>query len=405
MLKKMKFIIPALLIILILAACSRSQEDNKAGINEPDNSNPAIDKEEAGQEKDDDQDSQDEEDNHDEQDDQDGQDEDDKQDGQVEQVKPFISVDKIQEIDVIEISDWLDEQNIIVTMENKELEKMSLLERSDRYSRGLYLYDVETKEAKPLSVRENMFLGGAKLSADKNHLLYYEYSIGDNAYYVMNMEDEDKEKDIKDKALGLAITAKWTDDNDIVGVSYAGGAYRTDTDWKLIPAYDLQDEQLYTLVKSKSMLYYITIEENMDMYILNLTTNNKKKLDIKNPVEIIPSPDGEKLLIGQSTETDTRLHIIDRTGEILKTLAQGVEISGESWSPDGRMIAYQLSTVEEGAESKGLFVYDLSSEESIKIADNISTAKTVWSPSGDKIALTQYSESGSIKPFIIYLKK
>lgn len=358
----------AFVILLTLTACDRRQEGNKGVIKEPDKSIPVIDKEEGMKD------------------------------------NPFVTVDKIIEFDLVEISDWLDENNIVVAMENKDLKKMSLEERSDLYSRGIYLYNIETKEIKPLRVRENMFLGGAKLSPDKRHLLYQEYSIGDNAFFCMSM-DENSDKDIKDTALGLAITAKWTDDNNIIGVSYAGGAYRTDEDWKLISAYDLQDEYLYTLEIIKDRVYYISIAENLDMYILDLKANDKRKSDITNADGIIPSPDGEQLLITQSTEADRRLHIVDKEGNIIKTLAVGDGISGVSWSPKQTMIAYQLSSKVNGVDSGGLYIYDISSGETIRIADDVTIAETVWSPSGDKLALSQYSDNGYIKPRIIYLNK
>lgn len=86
----------------------------------------------------------------------------------IEAEHPSISASKILKFDVVEITDWLDEQNLIVAMENRELDKMSLLENSEKYSRGIYLYNIETKDIKPLKVKEDMFLGGATLSPNKN---------------------------------------------------------------------------------------------------------------------------------------------------------------------------------------------------------------------------------------------
>lgn len=359
----------AIVILSTFTACTMKQEENRTVIKESDKIITVIDNEDTIYE------------------------------------EPSISASKINEFDVVEISDWLDEQNLIVTMENRELEKMSLLENSEQYSRGIYLYNIDTKETKPLKIRENMFLGGAKLSPDKKHLLYYEYSIGDTAYYVMSMNDDSQERDIKDEALGLAITAKWADDNEIIGVSYAGGVYATDTNRNLEPAYDLQDEQLYTVVKNNNRVYYITLAENLEMYILDLNTNVKKKLKIQNVDGIIPSPDGNQILITQSTETDRKLHVADSEGNILKTIAEGIEITGASWSPNQMMIAYQLRTIVNGVDSMDLYIYDVLAGESTRIAVNYSASEIVWSPSGDKIAVSQYSEAGHIKPSIIYLNE
>ena len=368
--KKIMIFALALVILSTLTACSKQQEDNKTVIKEPDKSITVIDKEEDQYE------------------------------------EPSISVDRIiKPLNVLEITDWLDEQNIVVVMENKDLEKMSLLEKADRYSRGIYLYNIETMEAEPIIIRKNMFLGGAKLSPNKKYLLYHEYSIGDSAFYVMSMNEKNQEKDIKDGALGLAITAKWTEDNEIIGVSYAGGAYTTDDNWNLAPAYDLQDEQLYTVIKGKNKICYITVAENLDLHVLDLETNEKMMLDLKNVDGVIPSPDGEQLLLTQSTETDRRLYVADMYGNILRTIAEGIDITGVTWSPDQSMIAYQSESLVNGVNSKDLYIYDVLAGESKKIADNISASEIVWSPSGDKIAVSQYSDTGHNNLSIIYLNK
>lgn len=44
------------------------------------------------------------------------------------------------------ITDWLNENTVIVSKENTSLDKMSLLEFSDYYPRSLYLYNIDTKE-------------------------------------------------------------------------------------------------------------------------------------------------------------------------------------------------------------------------------------------------------------------
>lgn len=367
--KKIKIFALALVILSTFSACTRQLDDNRTVIKEPDKNITIIDNEETKYE------------------------------------EPSISVDKILKFDVVEISDWLDEQNLIVTMENRDLEKMNLLELSDQYSRGIYQYNIETKEIKPLKVREDMFLGGAKLSPDKEHLLYYEYSIGDAAFYVISMDEDGQDNHIKDEVLGLAISAKWTDDNEIIGLSYAGGVYRTDENRELLPAYDLQDEQLYTVVKNKNKVYYVTITDTLDMYILDLETNTKKKLKIENAESIIPSPDGNQILITQSRETDRKLHVADADGNILRTIAEGTEITGVSWSPDQMMIAYQLRTLVNGVESRELYIYDVLAGEPTRIAVNYSAANIVWSPSGDKLAVSQYSDTGYINPSIFYLNE
>lgn len=317
---------------------------------------------------------------------------------------PPIYTKKLIPFYVVEITDWLDDQNLIVVMENKELKKMNLRGSSQYYSRGIYQYNIETMEIKPLKVRENMFLGGAKLSPDKKHLLYYDYSTEDTTYYVMSMNDSEQ-MDVEEEILSLAMTAHWTEDNNIIGVSYDGGAYTADTSLKPEPAFDLQDERLLTIVKAQNKVYYITIADSLDMYVLDLNTNLKKKLNIENADGIIPSLDGCQILITQSTETARKLLVADTSGNILRTIAEGTEISGVSWSPDQMMIAYQLRTIVNGVDSRELYIYDVLEDNSTRIAVNYSAVDINWSPSGDKIAVSQFNVTGYINPSIFYLER
>ena len=81
---------------------------------------------------------------------------------------PSISIEKIDKYEGMEITDWLNEQTVVLSKENEELEKMSLLEDSESYPRSIYLYNLDTKEYKTVKAQKNMFLGGAILSPNKN---------------------------------------------------------------------------------------------------------------------------------------------------------------------------------------------------------------------------------------------
>lgn len=355
----------AFLIIWTLTACSKQQEEDRTVIKEPGKSITIIENEDSKSE------------------------------------QASITVEKIDKFDGMEITDWLDEQTVVLAKENPEFEKMSLLENSEYYPRSIYLYNFETQEYKPLKAPKDMFLGGAILSPDKNHLLYYEYSIGDTPFYIMSMDESDL-NNITNEVLGLAMSAKWTDDNNVIGVSYAGGAYTADTSLNLTQINELQEEQLYTVYKTQNKIYYVTISDTLDMYILDLDTNVKKKLKIENVDGIIPSPDGKQILITQSAQSARKLLVADDEGNILRTIAEGTEINGVSWSPDQMMIAYQLRTVINGVDSRGLYIYDVLCGNSTQIAVNTTVSGISWSPSANKIAVTEYNER-NYNSSIIYL--
>lgn len=364
---KMKIIkiAAAFAFLLTFTACSMKQEGNRTVIKEPGKSITVIENE------------------------------------NTETDQSSISVEKIDRYEGMEITDWFDEQAVVLAKENPELGKMSLLENSEYYPRSIYLYHLDTKEYETVKAPKDMFLGGAILSPDKKHLLYYEYSIGDTAHYLMSM-DEREQSLVTDNVLGVAITAEWTDANNVIGASYAGGAYIADTDRNIIQVAELQG-QLFTVHKTQDKIYYITIGDSLQLYMLDMITNEIKNLNVENADEIIPSPDGKQILISQWEGSKKKLLVADAEGNILRTIAEGSEVTGASWSPDQLMIAYQLGTVINGVDSSILYLYDVLTGKSMQIAVNIGNAKIRWSPSGKKIAVAELDER-NYNSSIIYLK-
>ncbi|HWQ78904.1 MAG TPA: hypothetical protein VN381_08805 [Anaerovoracaceae bacterium] len=318
-----------------------------------------------------------------------------------------ISVEKIDQYEGMEITDWFDEQTVVLAKENPELEKMSLMENGEFYPRSLYLYNLDSKEYKTVKAQKNMFLGGATLSPDKKHLLYYEYAIGDTAYFLMSMDDQEQSS-LPEGSLGIAYTAEWADAQNIIGVSYAGGAYIADTSGKLTQISELQGEQLFAVQKIQDKIYYITTETedspSAQLYMLNLATKEKKNLKVENANGITPSTDGKQILITQGVGSTKRLLLADAEGNILKTLAEGTEVTGECWSPDQKLIAYRLKPAVNGSVSGGLYLYDVSTGTSTQIAENIGDSEIRWSPSGKKIAVAELV-GRNYSSIIIYLKQ
>lgn len=304
----------------------------------------------------------------------------------------LISVEKIEKYEGMEITDWIDEHTVVLAKENKEFEKMSLLENAEFYPRSIYTYNLDTKEYKTIKAQKDMFLGGATLSPDKKHLLYYENSIGDIAFYQMSLE-EGKQTPVTEDIIGSIYTAEWTDENNVIGASYAGGAYMADTKGTETQIPELQEEQLFNVHKMQEKIYYITTENPFfQVYKLDLKTKEKEKIPLENAERITLSPDGNQLLVTQITENTKRLIIADTDGNIQNTIAENSDVTGASWSPNQQMIVYQSSSVINGEENSGLYLYEVSSGESIQIVQDIGNVKTKWSPSGKKISVTELDE-------------
>ena len=95
-----------------------------------------------------------------------------------EESEPEILVDKIERLGQVSISDWFDDDTVIVSKDNKSLDKMSLSELSDQYPKSLYFLDTNSKEYQLVKEQKNVLLGGAVFSRDKKYLIYDEYVLG-----------------------------------------------------------------------------------------------------------------------------------------------------------------------------------------------------------------------------------
>lgn len=302
--------------------------------------------------------------------------------------KPNVSVEGIDRYENMQISDWLDEDTVVVSKVNESLGKMSLAELADAYPRSLYLYHLDTNEYELLKERKNAFLGEAALSADKKHLLYSEASLGDPAYYMMNL-DTLEAIGLHGEPIGGALGARWAD-NEVVGAAYSGGAYLADTAGKIAKVAELQNESLVIVRKMKNKIYYNTNADET-LRVLDLATKEKASLDMAQVRSVIPSPNGDQLLVLQSVGDKLALVLCDENGGNRKTIAEGAELGGVSWSQDQRMIAYSLKADVNGTTAHGIYLYDLLSDETTRIAVGIGNADTHWSPSGESLAYTEWN--------------
>ncbi|NBD27196.1 TolB family protein [Paenibacillus glycinis] len=348
--------VPALL--LALTACSENNGGNRQVIHEPGKTITVIDNE-----------------------------------GKTPTAGPAITVGGIKTYEKMEIFDWLDEDTAIVSKENDSLAKMKLEELSDSYPRSLYRFNLKTGELVPLKEQENVFLGGASLSPDKKSLLYQAYALGDPAYYVLNLETL-KSFGLAGDPIGGAMSAAWADDGTIVGASYAGGAYTATATGDIAALEELNEGALIIVAKLGSSIYY---NSNADetLKVLDLNTKKTKDMGLGSVGSVIPSPDGKQLLVKQYDGSKAKLVLCDLDGGNAKTIAEGAELGGISWSADQRLIAYSMQAEVNGAAVKGMYVYDLLSGEATRIAADVeNAAHSSWSASGDKLSYSVWNGSG-----------
>lgn len=302
---------------------------------------------------------------------------------------PAVSVAKIDRYENIAISGWLDEDTVVISKENENLGKMSLEELSDSYPKSLYLYHLKTKQYELLKEKKDTFLGDAVLSSDKKHLLYSEFSLGDPVFHVMDLDTLDS-FGITGEPIGGALSARWDENETVIGPAYSGGAFTASTSGEIAAVPGLEGETLFSVQKMKDKIYYIPSSDG-SLQVLDLNTKEKASLNPDQVSGIFPSPDGKQMLVLQYKESQQTLILCDADGEI-KNIAEGTELGGISWSPDQQMIAYSLKPEVNGTTVYSLYLYDLLTGKSTQIAGDLKNLTTVWSPSGSELAYTEWSE-------------
>ncbi|MFT4144922.1 MAG: hypothetical protein QM644_10755 [Mobilitalea sp.] len=301
--------------------------------------------------------------------------------------EPELTIGNIVNLDNMEISDWLDSETVIVSKENDTLDKMSLAELSDFYPRSLYQYNIKTKEFKLLKAEQDINLGGAKLSPDKKNLIYSGYSLGDATYYVLNLETLESFS-LTGEGIGSAGSAKWADNSTVIGTGYTSGAYYADMDGKITMIPEFDQKAIYIIDKIDNTIYYNTAEDNTLMSY-NLSTKETKNLGISSVVGVYPSPENNQLLVLQYSGSKQVLVVSELDGSNVKTIAEGVELGGASWSPNQQLVAYYSKS--EGANSVGtLMVYDLLTGKATQVAVGVENITTCWSASGNELTFTQW---------------
>lgn len=313
---------------------------------------------------------------------------------------PAVTVDKIDRYENINITDWLDKETVIVSKDNESLGKLSLAELSDSYPKSLYLYNLTTKEYKLLKEQKDTNLSGGVLSADKKHLLYTEYTLGDPVFFVMNM-DTLKTFVLQNESIAGAMSAKWTD-NEVIGAAYIGGAYTATASGEISVVKGLEEESLFLVDRINDKIYYNTSsDETLKVY--NTATKEKSSLELKSVSDIIPSPDKNQMLVVQYNGSKQSLLLSDTDGSNQKTITEGTELGGVSWSPDQRLIAYNLQADVNGSSAKGLYVYDVLTGTSTQIAVDTENAVTAFGPTGKELFISEYNGT-QWNSSIIYLK-
>ncbi len=132
---------------------------------------------------------------------------------------------------------------------------------------------------------------------------------------------------------------------------------------------------------SNIVLLSVILEENSDIYELNISKNTARRLTTHPSIDTTPSfsPDGKTIAFSSDRDGGQQIYLINSDGGNLRRISYGGgSYSKPIWSPDGKMIAF--TKVKNNQFSIGVMFSDGKNEKTVTSAHVVEGAK--WSPNG-----------------------
>ncbi|HQR29447.1 MAG TPA: hypothetical protein PLL32_03490, partial [Anaeromyxobacteraceae bacterium] len=120
-------------------------------------------------------------------------------------------------------------------------------------------------------------------------------------------------------------------------------------------------------------------------------------------LRVVPAPDGRTLAVLRPDDGLVHLWLVDRTGENLRPLVDGLAtVGGVSWSPDGRRLAVEVSTLEITAD---IWVVNADGSGTTNLTPDpdrvvLYDRAPAWSPDGASIAFSS-NRSGTTRLWVM----
>ncbi|MCQ4085348.1 hypothetical protein [Saccharibacillus sp. JS10] len=309
-----------------------------------------------------------------------------------ESVYADLKLDDIQQIKGVRGQDWLSEKQVIV---NRQEANGEPIEFSDGQTlpQGLYIHNIADGKETEI-VADNTLWGGAKLSPDKKHLFYLEVFEMTGIGHIMDLETGKSVQIAGGKE--ILIDGAWLDNEHLVYGNIEGQLFQSDLSGKSQQLLDLADagKRANGIQAVGDTIYYTGLNEQ-EVFAYDTSTKNLDRFG-KNIEWVIPAPDGSQLaLVKRDEQNERTLMLTDLAGNEKKTLTRATQIFGTSWSPDGKRLAYTVTSPTDKGQD-GFYISDATTGEAFMISSDLADAGDImkWSPSGTEIMVNKVSRTG-----------
>ncbi len=325
---------------------------------------------------------------------------------------PKVVASKINTYEGVIGQDWIDDNKIAITKENKELEPIRIDTaklKADFEVKNLYFYDINSKKEKGIG-DQSKFQDDA-ISSPSNKYIFYVNKFEEKATgYVMDSQGNTKLKVSDNNIEEYDLSeANWVNDEELIAPCHSIKGFviiNVNGDIKKIKDVEtgtmgtkdpLNGLSITNPIKVGDKIYYETIHsgaaDDDKIKVYDINKKEKKELIKDNVNEFSLSPDQKQLLIITSNldKDADELIITDLEGKQREVLAEGY-IFGAKWSPDGIKVAY-ISTQE------GLYVVDVKTKKSSLICAGEYYVPIAWNPSGEKIMMHSTKSKNNGRPF------